>query len=197
MGTRSFIGEPVSDTWRARYCHWDGYPTAKGRDLVALVRRDGVETVRQRLLHDRYGWSSIDPNQIDVTKVELPPEDDNNKLDYMTQFKFGTPEYEAASFRSCYGDGRFACEPGYGIAYTTKDGQSKEDEWITPDTGDWGTEWGYILGDKALFVFKVDGGVKFFGFGEDRIGVQPLAVVPYDDDTDWEAIEKSAYPDED
>lgn len=161
MGTRSFVAEPHGDTWRGRYCHWDGYPTGKGPTLFAMVRRDGVETVRQRLLHDRYGWSSLHADQ----------KDEPLSLGYQ--------------------DGRFACEPGYGIAYTTERGQSDPDEWISPESGDWGTEWGYILGDAALFVFKVD------GWGNDKIQVTHLATVPYTDDPDWEAIEKLGWPDED
>ena len=35
-----------------------------------------------------------------------------------------------------YNDGRFVAVPGYGIAYTTKDGQSDPDEWISSEDAD-------------------------------------------------------------
>lgn len=62
MATRCIIAEPHGDGWRGRYSHWDGYPSAKLPELFALVKRDGVETVRKVLLHDNYSWSSIDPD---------------------------------------------------------------------------------------------------------------------------------------
>jgi len=62
MATRCIIAEPYGDGWRGRYSHWDGYPDAKVPELLTLVKRDGVETVRKVLLHDNYSWSSIDPD---------------------------------------------------------------------------------------------------------------------------------------
>lgn len=64
MATRCIIAEPYGDGWRGRYSHWDGYPSAKLPELFALVKRDGVETVRKVLLHDNYSWSSIDPDKV-------------------------------------------------------------------------------------------------------------------------------------
>lgn len=65
MATRCIIAEPYGDGWRGRYSHWDGYPSAKLPELFALVKRDGIERVRQVLLHDFYSWSSIDPDTVD------------------------------------------------------------------------------------------------------------------------------------
>jgi len=62
MATRCIIAEPYGDGWRGRYSHWDGYPDAKVPQLLTLVKRDGVETVRKVLLHDNYSWSAIDPD---------------------------------------------------------------------------------------------------------------------------------------
>lgn len=67
MSTRCIIAEPYGDGWRGRYSHWDGSPETKVPQLIALVKRDGVEQVRQVLLHDHYSWSHINP---DYTKCE-------------------------------------------------------------------------------------------------------------------------------
>lgn len=63
MATRCIIAEPCGDGWRGRYSHWDGYPSVKLPQIVALVKRDGIETVRKVLLHDNYSWSSINPER--------------------------------------------------------------------------------------------------------------------------------------
>ena len=135
-GTRSIIAEPHGDSIRGRYVHWSGQPMFMGRALWALVARDGVDTARQRLLHDRYGWSSIDPTQADEP---LGPG---------------------------YNDGRFAVEVGYGVAYTTHGDQSSEDEWYTDPGDKGGAEWVYVLGNAALMVGNVsweDGSVTWRG----------------------------------
>ena len=36
MGTRSAIAEPHGESWRGKYVHWDGYPTARGPELFRL-----------------------------------------------------------------------------------------------------------------------------------------------------------------
>jgi len=61
MATRSIFAETTSEGWRGRYCHWDGHPGTKIDQLLFLVARDGLEKVKQVLLHDNYSWSSIDP----------------------------------------------------------------------------------------------------------------------------------------
>lgn len=62
MSTRSIVAEPYGDGWRGRYVHWDGYPEVKLNGLSRLVQRDGIEKVRQVLLHDNLSWSSITPD---------------------------------------------------------------------------------------------------------------------------------------
>lgn len=54
-------------------------------------------------------------------------------------------------------DGRFVVVPGYGIAYTVKDGQSSPDEFITQEKPDWGVEWAWVLNRSALSVFVANG----------------------------------------
>ena len=52
-----------------------------------------------------------------------------------------------------YDDGRFVAVPGYGIAYTTKDGQSDPDVWISSsesiDWWGWGCEYVHIIDPKT------------------------------------------------
>lgn len=167
MGTRSFIAEPYGESWRGRYVHWDGYPTSKGPMLQALIARDGREAVLETILHRYYGWSSLHPTQPDITGVE--PD---------VNAPYGSPAYEASRFTS---DGRFANVPGYGIAYTTEQGQSSEDQWITPEglaSGeDWDTEWGYVVFPREIVVMSC------YDHWERK------EIVPIDEPVDWDKIE--------
>lgn len=139
MSTRSIISEPHGDGFRGRYCHSDGYPYYVGKELHALVQRDGVDKVRQTLIHDRYGWSSLGAD-----KTELPE----------------------------WADNRFVLVPGYGVAYTTEQGQSSPDDWNT----DHDEEYTYILADSELWVFSA-------------AAPDSPVLVPYaDTNVDWEAV---------
>jgi hypothetical protein len=64
MGTRCAVAVPHGDSWRGRYVHWDGYPSAKVPFLQEVVRRDGLETARRTLVEDYYGWSSLSSREI-------------------------------------------------------------------------------------------------------------------------------------
>jgi hypothetical protein len=59
MSTRSIIAIPDGDAWKGRYCHLDGYPTAKGPDLFAIVARDGLEQAQATLVAHNTYWSII------------------------------------------------------------------------------------------------------------------------------------------
>lgn len=63
MATRGIIAEPTKDGWRGRYSHWDNNPERMVSVLRSLVARDGIETVRQTLIHDYASWSVIDAEQ--------------------------------------------------------------------------------------------------------------------------------------
>ena len=161
MGTRSVIATPYGDSWRGRYCHWDGYPTHMGETLWALVARDGLETVRRVLTEEHYGWSNLSLKQ--------------------------GPEFDDVH-ATMYGDGRFAPVGGYGVAYTDtiipgmgENGkpyqQVTEDAWHTPDEDDW-TEWFYVLADDGLWVGR-----------SGRRGA--VAIARWDSpEPDWEFIEQ-------
>lgn len=125
MSTRSVIAEQRGDGWAGRYCHSDGYPSWNGRVIFELVNglfERDVERALDVLVRQNYGWWSIDNRP-------------------------GQQELSEG-----YRDGRFASVPGVGVAYTTQDGQSSEDQWISPETDDWGAEWAYVLTQSGMTV---------------------------------------------
>lgn len=52
--------------------------------------------------------------------------------------------------------GRLAPVTGYGIAYTTKDGQSSPDSWLTRKDESW-CEWAYVLRSDRIDVYRASG----------------------------------------
>ena len=70
-------------------------------------------------------------------------------------------------------DGRFIAVPDYGVAYTTKNGQSSEDDWVTPYE-DWNCEWTYIMTPAGVHVLQAryldDGKVDWLPRGLVRWG---------------------------
>ena len=99
MSTRSIIAEPTATGWQGRYCHWDGYPQAKETELFLLVVRDGVDKVRQTIIHDHLSWSCIDPD-----KKELGTYDSDGRFKLVEG----------------YGVAHLDMEPGEGL-FTDKD----------------------------------------------------------------------------
>jgi hypothetical protein len=180
MSTRSVVAVPNGDAWRGRYVHSDGYPSGIGRVLTELVRRDGVQAVREMVVTGpHYGWSFLENKMPDIKGVTPDPDGAWASAGAMAHH-FG-PD-------GIWGDGRFRAVPGYGAAYTdtviTSMGragyqQVTEDQWLDPD--DCATnvfiEWAYVLGDRALFIY------------ED--GHTPVGAYDYQADTDWEAVEAS------
>ena len=87
MGTRSIIAVPTDDSWKGRYVHWDGYPANMGKELTAIIQRDGYETAVKVLTQDHKSWSGINSNPIDpqghtlvpgygVAHADIPADDD-------------------------------------------------------------------------------------------------------------------------
>ena len=121
MSTRSCVAIKHEVGWRGRYIHMDGYPSGVGVELIKILARDGYDKAVTILLEQHYGWSSLDA---------------------------ASPSDKALS--PVYDDGRFKAVPGYGIAYTTQDGQSSPEQWIT-DVGDtMDAEWAYVLQDHPI-----------------------------------------------
>jgi hypothetical protein len=176
MGTRSVIAIPHGDGWKGRYCHWDGYPSHQAETLQRLVARDGLQKTQKTLVFDYYGWSNLEHEQPDITFVE--PE--RRRLGAVPTaaniaYDFG-PD-------GSYGDGRFVNVPGYGVAYTTQDGQSSEGDWITHDSDNRGTEWAYVLSEGGLLVAKQSY----------RQQGRIIGLYPWDSKVDWDAVNDLAY----
>lgn len=191
MSTRSFTGEVDAEgQFKGRYVHSDGYPSHMGATLAALVEREGVKGVLQRVTRDYYGWSTLSETTPDIKGVRAD-----------SSAEWGSPGRQAALFRgkyAIYGDGRFENVPGWGIAYTTKQDQSSAEDWIEGginfDTGEvfglestWG-EWGYVFDveEGVLHVIRV-----IVPEGENRTSGTVLASIPVADlsQTNWGSIE--------
>jgi len=65
VSTNSIIAVPEGDTWRGRFAHWDGYPEAMGKNLWAIVQRDGLDAAAKTLTEDHAHWSTIDPGKME------------------------------------------------------------------------------------------------------------------------------------
>lgn len=132
MATRSIVAEPYGDGWRGRYVHWDGSPNTRVLQLQLLVARDGVEMVRDTIVHKHLSWSTINPAE--SSQKEKPLEE------WRTEWR---TEDEP----------RFALVEGYGIVHNDIE-QSEADKWMFSCTDldfAW-AEYLYILGDSTIIV---------------------------------------------
>lgn len=125
MGTRSVIATAQGDGWKGRYCHWDGYPSGVGSQLLTMHRQtfDGdVEKMLKVLTEDHFYWSILDvENGPDLTEIYV-------------------------------GDPRWIAVEGVGIAGNEQ--QASAEEWIEHDGDSWGTEWAYVLTTAGLTVLE-------------------------------------------
>ena len=138
MGTRCVIAETHGKSWRGRYHHWDGYPTAVGKTLWDLYHghfKKDLKAMLKVLLEDHpAGWSSINA---DWNKpIGYPPP----KTSLGSEEKNGPACY-------CHGD-------------RTEEGTS----YITQGE-DAGQEWLYVIDakKKTLTVHKCGYGKKELG----------------------------------
>lgn len=143
MSTRSAFGTLENGHFRGRYIHSDGYPSYNGVMITRLLQRDGVERTLQVLTQDHYGWSSLIPDLPELT-LELRADLPNIRYD------FENPAHSWSYLQpgEIQGDGRFVGVPGYGIAYTTEEGQSDPNEWVEFSLGDTNNlwiEWAYAV----------------------------------------------------
>lgn len=82
-----------------------------------------------------------------------------------------------------YQDGRFAAVPGYGIAYTTHQGQSRPEQWHTSDDRESWCEWAYVLTATGIDVYTLP-----FESAPVLVGT-----VAYDDANGMSRAEESVY----
>ena len=165
MGTRSVVAIPLDGGFKGRYIHWDGYPSGVGQNLLDIIKRDGLERAIEVLTRENYGWSSLNPDG---------PDSFDPQIDYKDRAAWEAKEGRSHHSDPGGGDGRFRAVKGYGTAYTTVDGQSSPEEWITDSSDDWGTEWAYVLNPNWITVLQrrwgtpgSDGGqmIGMFGMG--------------------------------
>lgn len=134
MSTRSAVGtiDPSTGAWRGRYVHSDGYPSARVPVLRdTLNRRDGdLAGMLHVLTEEFYGWS----------------------------FLTGTTDDPYAQYGSMLGE-RGVWVSGFGTAYTTAQGQSAPDDWITGEVGvetdDPWIEWVYLFTSTDVRVAEL------------------------------------------
>ena len=125
MSTHSTVGR-YEDQF-GRYVHFDGYPDTVGVNLIKIIRRDGVDDALSVLIDEhKYGWSSIDP--------------DNHSFFTADEMSIG------------YDDGRFEAVEGYGVAYTGKQTQNRENRLNVSDT-----VYGYLIEHNGMIhVYTAD-----------------------------------------
>jgi hypothetical protein len=173
MSTRSIVARVAGDGFEGRYCHWDGYPTNRAKQLFQAYRElgnsaDALKTYAIRDGESGY-WSSFQP----PSEEKKPAHRE-------------TPEGEA-EFQKNLGEFSWCFE---------KDNYDLVKSW-----GDnWGTEWAYVIDDKGLSVFDYVYAERPEGFKYDdspeyktwRASAHWHLVGTYkwDEEPDWEEVER-------
>jgi hypothetical protein len=132
MATRSYVAAETERGIIGVYVHWDGYPEGRLSVLRDLVARDGLATVVKTIVGKPNGWS------------HLSADPGNNELSIGMQ------------------DGRFGVVPGYGVEYTTVQGQARTEYW-TPETNS-AESW-----CEYVYIIRTNGTVDWapIGCGDD------------------------------
>lgn len=199
MSTRSIIGTALDNGFEGRYCHWDGYPTHRGPQLLqtyAQLRETyggrehagAVEAVKRWAI--RPGalgyWSSYQTPLEHLEAMRGPTE---SVCDLC--FGSGLRPDMADSHKGCNG-----CS-GSGVHKVERSGWLADngDGWTTAGE-DCGAEWAYLLAPEGISVLgsEYDDGSKcvgmFGGLGE-SFGWRRYALVAWDaQDVNWERIER-------
>lgn len=130
------------------------------RSVLAVQQGDGW---KGRYCH----WDGYPDHQL-TTLLELIERDGAERVRrVLTEEHYGwsTTGADQGNSHDYQDDPRFVAVPGYGVAYTTEQGQSSLDDWITHDGDDWGTEWAYVIGDRSVTVFE-----RVYDDGDHAIG---------------------------
>lgn len=137
MSTRSIVAAETEKGIIGVYVHCDGYPEGRLPVLRALAARDGLAKVVHTIVGKPNGWSCLDEDQ--------PAEDENIRL--------GAPD-------------RFATVVGYGIEYTTVEGQADTEYW-TPNSdpeANWAIAFFYIIRTNGTVDWAENGGGPYASF---------------------------------
>lgn len=203
MSTRSVIARPDGDGWQGRYCHWDGYPTCRGRQLWQTFDQLGtVEAVRSYAIKEGTPgyWSSFLPPERLVREQAKP----RKVVCRLCQGTGIRPDWAQVHLPGpgCNGcrDSGLADNSDRADGFRSDNGEG----WITSTGDDMGTEWAYVLADHALIVFERrygrpdedhGHGTGMFGMGASDTDVGgywlPVIEARWDEpEPNWEAIER-------
>lgn len=148
MGTRGVIARAKGDGWEGRYHHWDSYPTGLGKRLQEVYQQIGLARMKKLLIDEHpVGWSTI--LACDITKqpgyrepsVKHPGEPQREEYTDFNRYWDDHAAWEAKQGPQCYCHG---------------DRHETEELLITDQSDDAGTEWAYVLAEKApvMTVYK-------------------------------------------
>lgn len=180
MSTRSVVARVEGDGFVGRYCHWDGYPTNRAKQLFQAYRELGSADalIKYAIREGDSGyWSSFCPPS------EGPVEADRT-----------TPEGEAA-FQNEYKTGTHSnwCF-------------EKDNEKLVESSGDdWGTEWAYVIDDKGLSVFERMYDQSLWSDSSEKesrdafrasVHWAYIGTYKWDSEPNWEAVENTNRMDE-
>lgn len=177
MGTRSVIAEPWGDGFRGRYCHWDGYPSGVGHSLFrAHSERFSGDTdamVAYLVTDEAVGWSQLAGVDWSLPKGWYDRHDPETPCalctlpmwrHYAQYYPEGGPEDPMVNGRRRaglikpdevmqLGHSHEGADVAVGPQSYTARGETGE-QWIYSDGDDGGTEWAYVLTQRALMVFE-------------------------------------------
>lgn len=118
------------------------------RSVLAIAQGDGW---KGRYCH----WDGYPSNQLNELMRIIRKEGYERATQVLLREHYGWSSLnENPELGNGMRDGRFVVVPGYGVAYTTKDLQSSEEEWITNTGGDFWTEWAYVMWPEKIVVLK-------------------------------------------
>jgi hypothetical protein len=76
MSTRSVIAVPHKDSWRGRYCHYDGYPSGVGVELQRIyteVFQGDLEIMKKHLTIHHHEWADLRDLEDDQPESQVVP----------------------------------------------------------------------------------------------------------------------------
>lgn len=173
MSTRSIIGTAHDGGFEGRYCHSDGYPTCRGRQIFETYHQLGGNLQALIAYAIRPGdtgyWSSyMTPHQ---------NAENNAQPDRAPCWLCAEPDRDTPSCHLCKGTGT-AYNPHKYTAWQAENG----DSWAT-HVNDWGAVWAYLVSESGITVLE-SAWTEAAGAAWTRI-----AHIAWTDTPNWTAIE--------